>query len=141
MVMVATGIGPAFWVERRLDGVRVPAELVHHVGDHVVGADADAVVQQLHRQVAVAEMPGDAHQLSRAVSVDFEQRFGFRDDADDAAVVELQAVAVAETDGLGEVEEDVFAGLGGEGDPAPVTAVEVDEDGVGRRTVPATGGR
>ena len=73
-------------------------------------------------------MPGDAHEFGRAVGVYFQQRFGLGDHPDYAAVVELQAITVAQADGLGKVEQDLVAGFRGKNDAAAMTAVEVDED-------------
>ncbi len=63
--------------------------------------------------------------------------FGLGDDADDAAVFGLQAVAVAQADGLREVEQEFVAGFGGEHDAAAVAAVESIRT---RRSRPASPG-
>ena len=67
-VAVPTGIGAGFRVERRVDRVGVAAEAVDHRFDDVVGTDTDAVAEQLHRQVAIAEMPRDADQLGQPIA-------------------------------------------------------------------------
>ena len=130
MMVPTTRIRAALRIERRLHRVRMPAQAVYHVRDHVVGADPDAVAQQLHGQVAVAQVPGDAHQLRRGVGVDFQQRFGLGDHADDAAIVQAQPVAVPQAYSLWQVEQEFVARLGGQYDAAAVAAVEIDEYGV-----------
>jgi hypothetical protein len=59
---------------------------------------------QLHRQMPVAEVPGDAHQLVVRVRMDFRQRLGPRLDAHHAVLIEQQAIAVPQPDGLCKVE-------------------------------------
>ena len=54
------GIGAAFRIERRLDLDDAGAETLHHLLDDVIAADAQRLRHDLHRQMAIAEMPGDA---------------------------------------------------------------------------------
>ena len=55
MLMVGAGFG----VERRLQFDDAPAEAGYHLGDHVVGPDAQPFSGNLYRQVPVAEVPGN----------------------------------------------------------------------------------
>ena len=56
-------IGAAFGIERRLDLDHARAQPLHHRLDDVVAPDAQALRHDLGRQMAVAEMPGDPHQM------------------------------------------------------------------------------
>ena len=62
------GIGAAFGIERRLDLDHAGAQTRHHRLDDVVAADAQRLRHDLRRQMAVAEMPGDADQMLRIAS-------------------------------------------------------------------------
>ena len=64
-------IGPAFGIERRLDFEDLSAEPADHVFDDVVAANAQAALGQFGRQMAVAEMPGDAGQRGGVGATDF----------------------------------------------------------------------
>ena len=140
-VLVPAGIGAGFGVEGGFDDVHVAAELFDHGFDDVVAADADPVADQLDREVAVAEVPGDADEFGIGVGVEFGQRFRTGADADGAAGFEHEAVAVAQAGGLGEIEQEVLAGLGLQEDAAAVPAVEIDEDlAGGLGWVPGAGG-
>ncbi len=130
-VLVAAGVGACFGVEGGVDDVDVAAELFDHGFDDVIAADADLVSDQLDREVAVAEVPGDADEFGIGVGMDFGEGFGAGADADDGAGIELQAVAVAQAGGLGEIEEEVLAGFGFQEDAAAVAAIEIDQDFVG----------
>ena len=113
MVAVAAGIGARLGVERRLHLPHMRAQAAHHVGDHVVGADADVVAKQLHRQVPVAQMPRHTHQPGGVVRVYVQQRLGPGQDLHDAAAVQKQAVAVAQADS----HREINVGFGASGDP------------------------
>ena len=56
-IVVVLAVGAAFGIERRANLAHLGAEALQHVDDHVVVADQDAVILDLRRQVAVAEMP------------------------------------------------------------------------------------
>ena len=103
MMVAAAGVGAGFGVEGRFEAFDVAAEAFDHGFDDMVGADADMVAEQLDGQVAIAEMPGDADEFGVGMGVDIGERFGFGDDADDAGGG-FEPIAVAEADGLGQVE-------------------------------------
>ena len=72
MAMHGAGIGAAFGIERRLDLDDARAETPDHRLDHVIAPDAQALGHDLGRQMAIAEMPGDADQMLRIVAADFQ---------------------------------------------------------------------
>ena len=74
--MAAARIGAGLRIERGFDRIDMAAKSLDHRLDDVVGSDADAVAEQLHRQMAVAEVPGNADEFSFVVGVNFQQRFG-----------------------------------------------------------------
>ena len=72
MRMSRAGIGAAFGIERRLDLDHPRAQPAHHRLDYMISPDAQALGHDLGRQMAVAEMPGDADQMLRIVAADFQ---------------------------------------------------------------------
>ncbi len=111
MTMVVAGhravaIGPALRIEGRLDGHHPRAEPAHHVLDHVIAADPEAIAHDLRRQMPVPEVPGDANHVVGIAGADLRQRFGGGDHQHDAAVLQLQAGIRDERHGLGEVEQE-----------------------------------
>ena len=102
------------------------AQAFDHVPDHVIHTDADPVAQQLHRQMAIADMPGDAHHLALVMRVNFQQRLGSCADAHHATRVHGQSIAMAQAHGLGQVQQHLPALLGFQQDAATVTTIEVD---------------
>jgi hypothetical protein len=87
--------------------------------------------------MAIAEMPGDADQMMRVGALDLEQRLGRRHHLDQPSVLEHQRVAAAKCDGVLEVEQEFEAAGSRHRHAPPVTVVEIEHDGVGRRFAPA----
>src|ERR1700722_7397763 len=73
------GIGAAFGIEWRLKRDHAGAQALDHCLDHRIAADAQRLWHYLGRQMAVAEVPGDAGQGQRVGGSDFRQRFGLGD--------------------------------------------------------------
>ena len=69
---------------------------MQHVLDHVVVADAQAPWQDLGRQVAVAEMPGEAREVLAVGGCDLEHVLVRRMHRQPAAVLEAEPVALGE---------------------------------------------
>ncbi len=57
MGMAALQIGAAFRIEGRLDGPQLAAQTFDHRLDHMVPANAQPAIGDLHREMPVAEMP------------------------------------------------------------------------------------
>jgi len=131
MVVVAVRrlrIGAAFRIERCLDLDDAGAEAFHHGLDHMVPADAQALGHDLRRQMPVAEMPGEPHQMMRIGGADLQQRLGRRHHLDEPAVLEHQGVATAQGGGVLEIEQEVQPARARHRQPAPVPIVEIEQD-------------
>ena len=90
--------------------------------------------------MTVTEMPGDAHHVDFVVGMNFQQRFGFGADAHDLQGMDGKSVAVTQSHGVGEIEQDLPALLGVQQDATAVTAVEVDQHAIDFvRGVPGAG--
>src|ERR1700733_1674683 len=89
-------IGAAFRIERRLERDHAGAKTLGHRLDHGIAADAQRLWRYFSRQMAVAEVPGDAGQGQRGGGPDFGQRFGLGAHLDHAPVIEPQPVAAAQ---------------------------------------------
>src|ERR1700733_15156836 len=86
------GIGAAFGIEWRLKRDHAGAQALDHCLDHRIAADAQRLWHYLGRQMAVAEVPGDAGQGQRVGGSDFRQRFGLGDPLNHAPVLEPQPI-------------------------------------------------
>ena len=142
VIMAAGGahIGAAFRVERRFDRDHGRAESARHVLDHRIAADAQAPFRQLGRQVAIAEVPGDAGQRGGIGGADFGERLRRGDDLDDAAVLELQSVAGAQHHRFRQVEQEAEPAHAGHGEAAAIALVVIEHHRVDRLARPLSGG-
>ena len=122
-------------IERRVDRRDRGAEARRHLLQHVIAPDAQPVADDLHVGVAVAEMPGELHQRERRPRRDLGQRLGLSGHQHDPAIVEHDAVAVAQRDRLVEIQQELRAPLALEHDAAamPVACIEHDEIDARRR--------
>ena len=135
--MAAAGIGAAFGIERRLDLDHAGTKAFHHRLDHVIAPDPQAFRHDLRRQMAIAEMPGDPNQVLRVLPANFEQRLRRRDDFDQPVIVEHQRIAAAQRNRVFQIEQELQSPRAGHRHPPPVTVVEIEHDGIGRRLRPA----
>lgn len=125
------GIGAAFRIERRLDLDHARTEPFDHRLDDMIAADAQALAHDLRRQVAVAQMPGEPHQMMRIVGADLQQRLRCCNDLDQATIFEHERIATAQGDGVLEVEQKCEPARAGHRHPPPMAVVEIEHDGIG----------
>lgn len=130
------GIGTAFGIERRLDLDDARAETLHHVLDDMIAANAQALCHDLRRQVAIAEMPGEPHQMAGICAAYLDQRLGRCDHLDTAAVFQHQGVAAAQGDGVFQIEQEFQSARPRHHHATTMTIVEVENDGVDGRFNP-----
>jgi len=90
------GVSPAFRVERRLDFDDARTKPAHHVFDHMIPPDTQALCRDLRRQMPVAEVPGDAHQMMRIFAADFRQWLGRSHDLDQPSILQHKRIAAAQ---------------------------------------------
>ena len=81
-------------------------------------------------------MPGDTNQMLRVGPSNFQQRLRRSDDFDQPAVLEYQRVATAQRDRVFQIEQEFKSPRARHRHPPPVTIVEIEHDGVGRRNRP-----
>ena len=79
-------------------------QLLDHTGDDVIRTDTDAAREQLDGEVPVSQVPSDADQRLGSAGVDFQQRLGAGDNADDPAVLQQQTVTIVKPHRLRQVD-------------------------------------
>lgn len=126
MMMSGAGIGTDFRIEGSLEASDSAAEAGHHIGDDVIGANAESLPGDLKRQMPVAQMPGDPQQICPISCLDLENWLWRSAHADKATGIQLEAVPVCQMMCSGEIEEKALAGVGGKPDTAAVP-VEISE--------------
>ena len=130
--LMGSGIGAAFGIEWRLDLDHARAEPAHHLLDDMIATDAQAFGHDLRRQMAIAEMPGEPHEVCGIAATDLYQRLGCRLNFDAAAVFQHQRIAAAQGDRGFQVEQEFQTARAGHRHAATVAIVEIEHDGVRR---------
>jgi hypothetical protein len=131
------GVSPAFRVERRLDFDDARAEPAHHVFDHMIAPDTQALRRDLRRQMPVAEVPGDAHQMMRILAADFRQWLGRSHDLDQPPILQHKRIAAAQRGRRFQIEQKFNPTRPGHREPPAMPVVETQHDGIRRRLRPA----
>ena len=132
MVMRRLRIRAALGIERRLNLDDARAQSLHHRLDDVIPADAQALRHDLRRQMAVAEMPGNANQVQRIGAPNLDQGLGGRDHLDQPAILQHQRIAAAQCDCVFKIEQKLEPARTRHCHPPPVPVVEIEHDGIGR---------
>jgi hypothetical protein len=141
VAMMMPLVGTVFRIERRLDRRHSRAEPAQHLFDHMVTADAQAIADDLHVDMAVADMPSEPCQLMCVGRRDFDQGLGPADNPHNGAVVEHEAVAIVQGRRLRQIEQKRGAALAGQDGPTAMAIVGIEHDLVdGIGAVPVAGG-
>lgn len=135
--VASTGIGSAFRIERRFDSDDTRAEAPHHLLDDVIAPDAKALADDLRRQMAIAEMPGNAHQMKRIGAADLHQRLGRSDHLDQPTVFQHQRIAAAQRHRLFQVEQEFKPARAGHCHAPPMPVIETENHRIGCGLGPA----
>src|SRR3546814_20892548 len=100
----------ALGVERRLDFRDAAPQALDHVDDHVIVADTQAISPKLCREMAVAQMPGNANERADIRCGDLAEWLGRRLPPSNASAAQDEAGAIAEHDGLRRARDGRAAG-------------------------------
>src|SRR6266404_4681781 len=98
-------VGAEFRIEGRLAASDLTAEHRHHLGNHVILANAQTLACDLQWQMPVAKVPGDAQQARPISGRDLDDRLGRCTHLDIPSTVEFEPVAVGEVLGAWQIEE------------------------------------
>lgn len=125
-VGVAMIIGAALRLEGPRHRVHRAALAADHLRQHMVVLDIDRVRRDLGGGVAVADMPGDAHQAQRVLGADLEQGLRRGLDQHEPAILQLHGVAIGERGRLVEIEQDVEPAIALERETAAIAILMVE---------------
>ena len=134
IVLVMLSRRPGFRIERCLDARNLRAEQLRHVFQHVVVPDQYPAAVDLHVGMPVAEVPGEPHQFERRAGTQFQKRLRLPRHQHRGAVVEHDAVAVAQLNRLVEIEQEIGAEIALEADAAAMPVAGVEPHPIDRHT-------
>jgi len=87
--------------------------------------------------MAIAEMPGDPHQMLRVVAAYLDQWLRRSHDLDQSAILKHQRVPAAQYNCVFQIEQEFQPARARHRHPPPVPVVEIQDDGIGRGVRPA----
>ncbi len=134
--MAITRIGTAFRIERRLDLDDSRAEPLHHGLDHMVMTDAKTFADDLCRQMPVAEVPGQPHEMARISRADFQEMFRRSHHLDQPSVLQHQGISASQRGRLHKIEQEFKTACARHCHAATMTVVEAEHDCINRRLGP-----
>ena len=102
-------VGAAFRLERRVDGDDLGAERREQFLDRGIALKPQTLLQNLHRHVAVAEMPSKPRQRRKVSGAGLDQRFGLSHDLNQRTIIQHQGIVSAKPHLFWEVELDANA--------------------------------
>lgn len=137
MRMAIAGIGTALGIEWRFDLDNARAQPLHHILDDMIAADSQRASHDLRRQMAIAEMPGNANEVVRVVAADFHEVLGRGDDLDQPAVLQHQRIAAAKRHRMFEIEQEFKSARSRHCHSPAMTVVEIEHDRIRCRFTPA----
>jgi hypothetical protein len=141
MVPVVMLVGATLGIKRRFYRLKPRTEAAQHIFDHMIAPDAQPRADDLDVDVTIADVPGKAREIVSVGSGNFNERLRPADHADNGAIVEYEAVAVAERRGLRQIEQKLCAALAAQHNPPAMTLMRVERNGVdGACLIPVSGG-
>ena len=102
-------IGAAFRLERRFDGSDLGAEALEQRLDRFIALEAQLAFHDLHRHVAVAEVPGEPRQRREVCGAHLDQRLGLRHYLHQSASFQQQRIVGSQPHHFRKVELDAGA--------------------------------
>jgi len=95
----------------------------HQLGQVGMAGNIERVDRHFRRNVMAAEMPGEAHQPQRVLGADFQQAFRSGLDLHEAAILQLQRVAIVQRRRLVEINREFEPASSLHGDAAAVAVL------------------
>src|SRR5262249_17895247 len=102
------------------------SEALQQVFDYMVGSNAKSVASNLSRQVPVAKMPGQTHELIGIDMPDFDNNLRGGLDLEPPSVLELQTISVCHRNRFREIEKNVFALIPRQTNAPAMSRVEIE---------------
>lgn len=110
-------------LERALDIRHRTALAANQLGQSGMTGDIERVGRHFRRDMMAAEMPGEAHQPQRVLGTDFKKAFRSGLDLHEAAILQLQRIAVVQRRRLVEIDREFEPACSRHGDAVAVAAL------------------
>ena len=126
VTMLMTAVSAAFGLKGRLQLNEDRSKPAQHVFDDVVWPYAERLASELGRDMSVAEMPRQTHELTDVVVSDIDNGLRSRANDEPTAVLDLQAVSIAHRGRGVQVKQHLVALIGDQADTTAVPIVVIE---------------
>jgi hypothetical protein len=132
VMMPISAVSPAFRLERGLHPCEVCSKAKEHVLDHMIGPNAKNMVSNFGRQMAISEMPGEAHELVGICMFNFDDKLRGGFDLQQPPIFKLQGISIGHGNRSRKIEKEIFALVRSQANAAAMTGIEIESDSAGR---------
>jgi len=127
-ILTVAAVSTALRLKRAARRYEPCSEAVEHVFDHMIGPNAEKLVVNFSRQMAISQVPGETHELTGFSMADFDNVFCSRLHPEQSPVVELQGISIRHGDRFRKLEKDLFALIRGQPNAAAMARVKIERD-------------
>jgi hypothetical protein len=103
-VLLRRLVSAAFRLERRVDYGDLCAETLQQRLNRQIAGNPQPAFQDLHRNMPVAEVPGEPRERGNVRHTRLQQRFGFGDDLDEFARLQHERIVGAQPGRFGQID-------------------------------------
>ena len=128
MMPIVAAVSAAFGLEGGLHLYKIRFEVMEHILDHMVGANAKNLVSNLSRQMPISQMPGKAHKLIGIFMPDFDNKLSSGLNLQQPPIFKLQAISIGHRNRFRKVEKDIFALIRSQANAAAMARVEIKSE-------------
>jgi hypothetical protein len=140
-MVAAPAVSAAFGLEGGLHLYKIRFEVMEHILDHMVGANAKSLIANFSRQMSISQMPSKTHELIGIFVPNFDNRLRCGPHGEQSPVFKLQRIPIGHRNCFREVEKDIFALIGSQANAAAMARVEIESDRASRPFLrPVSGG-
>jgi len=126
VMMAIASVRASLRLKRCLYRGKICAKAKEHMLDHMVGADAKRVIPNFSRQMAVSQVPREAHELLRILMSHFDNNLGRSLNLEPSTIFKFQAISISHGNRFGKIEKDIFALICGKANAASMPRVEIE---------------
>src|SRR5262249_54568942 len=126
MKVTLADVNAALRLERGARRYEMCSETMQHVLDHMIGPNSQDLFVNFGGQMPISEMPGKAHKLAGLCMPDFDDILRSSMHRKQSPVVEFQGISMRHGDRFRKLEEDLFALIGGQSNPAAMARVKIE---------------
>jgi hypothetical protein len=134
-------ISAALGIKSGFNGARLAAKALNHGDDHMILPDTQLLSGDLDRQMPIAQLPCELQKMLGTFAGDFDEGFRCTHDLDKAAILQLDGIARAQSNGFRQIEKERKPANAFHRDTASVAIVKLQNYGISWFAFPRSAGQ